>query len=185
MLDLHLGRFWTTGFLGTKQAWKRLVVTSIRAREERRWRNLVQKRERLRTYRLIKNELRFEQYLDHVDGADLRRLVQFRSGVNDLEVERGRRKGLLRAQRTCHVCGAVEDEVHVLCECGIYEDIRRRWKVDAGVTPEDQDQTVLKKFLDCGDDPRKSWRAAKYLNAILRRRAQTMAARTDVKQRNK
>ena len=78
----------------------------------------------------------------------------------------------------------VEDEAHVLCECGIYEDIRRKWKVDAGVTPEDQAQTALKKFLDCGDDPRKSWRAAKYLNAILRRRAQT-AARTDAKQRNK
>ena len=78
----------------------------------------------------------------------------------------------------------VEDEAHVLCECGIYGDIRRKWKVDAGVTPEDQAQTVLKKFLDCGDDPRKSWRAAKYLNAILRRRAQMMAARTDAK-RNK
>ena len=58
-------------------------------------------------------------------------------------------------------------------------------EVDAGVTPEDQAQTVLKKFLDCGDDPRKSWRAAKYLNAILRRRAQMIAARTDAKQRNK
>ena len=43
-----------------------------------------------------------------------------------------------------------------------------------------QDQTVLKKFLDCGDDPR-SWRAVKYLNAIFRRRAQTMATRADAK----
>ena len=48
--------------------------------------------------------------------------------MNDLEVEMGRRKGLVRAQRTCQVCGMVEDEAHVLCECGIYEDIRRKWK---------------------------------------------------------
>ena len=49
----------------------------------------------------------------------------------DLEVNRP--QGRERGCRTCRVCGdqqAVEDELHVLCECPAYEPIRDRYESD-------------------------------------------------------
>jgi hypothetical protein len=77
-------------------------------------------------------------------------LMRFRLGRWDLEVSRlargpGRRP---RAERICRVCstqGAVEDELHVLIECPVYEPLRRAVNV-----PADPDmREVMTKIDQC------------------------------------
>ena len=52
--------------------------------------------------------------------------AQFRSGILPLEIEVGRFRDLPLNERICKVCnsGAIEDEIHFLCECPIYSDER-------------------------------------------------------------
>ena len=53
--------------------------------------NCVSQRKRLRTYAKFKTEVKFENYLNTVKDFKIRRnLTQFRLGVHDLEIERGR-----------------------------------------------------------------------------------------------
>ena len=48
----------------------------------------------------------------------VRRWVKLRAGVEQLEVEMGRYKGIVRAHRICQACGeGVEDVQHVLDIC--------------------------------------------------------------------
>ena len=53
-------------------------------------------------------------------------MVEMRSGANDLELEVGRRKGVAVADRVCAECkGGVEDEMHLVLECPVYEQTRK------------------------------------------------------------
>ena len=73
---------------------------------------------RLRTYRLVKEQLRHEKYLDCTEGDKRKALIELRSGANDLEVDKGRREKKELKDRICEECrGAVEDEIHLLLEC--------------------------------------------------------------------
>ena len=58
---------------------------------EDEWAQKVKSKPRLRTYKLIKDKLEFEWYLEFVTGARKTALVEMRSGANDLEIEQGRR----------------------------------------------------------------------------------------------
>ena len=49
-----------------------------------------------------------------------------RSGANDLEIELGRRRRVGVAERICAECrGGVEDEMHLVLECPVYERTRQ------------------------------------------------------------
>ena len=52
--------------------------------------------------------------------------MRLRAGVERLEVEVGRFKGLVREERLCRCCsdGCVEDEEHFLVECVRWEGLR-------------------------------------------------------------
>ena len=90
--------------------------------------NCMNQRKKLRTYAKFKTEIKFENYLDTVNDFKIRRkLTQFRLGVLDLEIERGRygRKPLPIEERLCKLCldmkiQAVEDEIHFLLHCPYY-----------------------------------------------------------------
>ena len=94
----------------------------------------VSQRKKLRTYAKFKTEVKFENYLDIVNDFKIRRkLTQFRLGVHDLEIERGRygRKPFLVEERRCKLClgmriHAVEDEIHFLLHCPYYAKQRQR-----------------------------------------------------------
>ena len=58
-----------------------------------------------------------ELYISHI--------AKFRCGVAPLKIETGRYQSLNIEERTCFNClSKVEDEVHVLIECPLYQDIR-------------------------------------------------------------
>lgn len=71
-------------------------------------------------------------------------LMRFRLLCWDLEVNRP--QGRDRACRTCRICGdaqAVEDELHVLCECPAYESIRDRYESDLHFKERDMRSIML------------------------------------------
>ena len=106
--------------------WIAGVRADIGQREEDEWAQKVKSKPRLRTYKLIKDKLEFEWYLELVTGARKTALVEMRSGANDLEIEQGRRSKVEVKDRICGECKTgIEDEIHVVLECQAYEHIRQ------------------------------------------------------------
>src|SRR5690606_31264972 len=111
LADLGLERYWRLGYEGPREAWKHEVVNKIKEKAERGWRKAMEKKSRLTTYRLLKEKLLREKYLDVTWGKVRKRAVEFRCGVNQLEMEAGRSP---RDRRYCKLCwGETEDEAHV------------------------------------------------------------------------
>lgn len=85
---------------------------------------------KLRTYRLYKQDIQLESYVKLPLHRDHRRiLAMFRCGNLPLHIETGRfaRPIIPLKQRTCfHCVNSVEDEVHFFIECPFYDDIRRK-----------------------------------------------------------
>ena len=75
-----------------------------------------------------------EDYLQNDNPAHRHQMCRFRHGALQLRVSTGRwerseedgKKTLDRGKRICELCnaGKVEDEVHFVYECNIYEDLR-------------------------------------------------------------
>ena len=52
-------------------------------------------------------------------------MAKFHTGVAPLRIETGRYESLPEAERTCTFCkDSVEDELHVLFDCPLYNEIR-------------------------------------------------------------
>ena len=77
----------------------------------------------------MKTELKSELYLEHDNPLSRRLLTMLRGGTNRLRIETGRWKKIPVEQRTCQIClscDQVEDEVHFLLDCGVYNVVRER-----------------------------------------------------------
>ena len=96
---------------------------------------------KLRTYATFKSDICREQYLLSVSDCRKRSLMfKFRSGVAPLRIETGRYEMVRKPdstkhgkmhrpvhERICLCCGTgVEDEYHFVCECPLYDDIRKQ-----------------------------------------------------------
>ena len=81
---------------------------------------------KLRTYRLFKQNFNFEKYLLWGDYQKRKILTKFRISAHDLEIERGRYKGIKADQRFCELChNDVEDELHFLLICPLLNNTRK------------------------------------------------------------
>jgi len=111
----------------SRKAWDMLVRGAIHTRALDNWKKGVLSKPKLRTYRLFKKHLSYENYLD---DSDLRKftMVKLRSGTSNLEIEKGRWKKQKVEERLCQFCPQVEDEAHFLLECKEYTDIRNKFK---------------------------------------------------------
>jgi hypothetical protein len=81
----------------------------------------------LRTYNLIKENFMCESYLTGVINIKYRNaLCKLRTGSHTLEIERGRHMNpkLEREKRLCKLCEIIEDELHFLIECKLYDKDR-------------------------------------------------------------
>jgi hypothetical protein len=110
-----------------------------------------QGRNKLRTYRLFKQQFRTECYVKQVTNKSHRRaLALFRSGTARIRIETGRYEGgrhLPEEQRVCFICtDKVESESHVILECPLYEDLR--------VNLFNHAESVCNNFLDKSDNDR-------------------------------
>ena len=76
-------------YLDEKQ-WRGLVTSRTQAAEEKRWRDAMGRKSKLRTYRTVKDKLVFEPYLNFDSRRTRILLTRLRSGTNFLRIEKGR-----------------------------------------------------------------------------------------------
>lgn len=80
---------------------------------------------KLRTYRLYKKNFLPEFYCKIVLPYKHRSaFAKFRCGVAPLRIETGRYENVVLENRVCFNCNVVEDELHVLLHCPLYNKIR-------------------------------------------------------------
>jgi hypothetical protein len=82
---------------------------------------------KLRTYRLFKNELTEEAYLNlNIPRFQHSAYVKLRCGVLPLAIETSRYNRTPLQDRLCKLCNmqTVESETHFLIECPLYTDLR-------------------------------------------------------------
>ena len=80
----------------------------------------VESESKLHLFKNTKSTLNLSNYLSKIQNRDARSsFSKLRLGVLPLEIEKGRRNDLMRANRFCKICNRqqVEDEVHFLFEC--------------------------------------------------------------------
>ena len=81
---------------------------------------------RLRTYRLFKQNFNFEPYLNILNFKQRQALTKLRIGNHRLESELGRHKHIKAADRIYKICkDGVEDETHFLVKCKNFENTRK------------------------------------------------------------
>ena len=100
----------------------------------REWSNILHRengknghgRNKLRTYRVLKNVFETETYVQTIlSKAQRSALAKFRCGSAPLRLETGRYEGIPENDRMCPFCESdVENEVHCLLYCTVYDDIR-------------------------------------------------------------
>ena len=74
----------------------------------------------------LKTKLEPELYLGHENFRNRRLFTMLRCGTNSLRIETGRWKKEPFEKRVCDICLAsqVEDEMHFLLDCGVYDAAR-------------------------------------------------------------
>lgn len=119
----------------TSQQFTRLIKDCTTESLESEWQDSVNKSgnnkkhggNKLRTYATFKSQFQFEPYLAHVTNQQHRRILcQFRTSCHKLNIERGRYHNVRADDRICPYCqqNKVEDEMHFLMECSLYNDER-------------------------------------------------------------
>ena len=94
---------------------------------------------KLRTYKLFKRHVETEKYVTAKLSRYERSLIaKFRSGTLQLAIETGRFRNIEINDRLCISCNQnqVEDEIHFLCFCPFYHDLRQKLYSDLKIDPE-------------------------------------------------
>ena len=91
------------------------------------WRENVNNKPKLRTYEKIKNDFKTEKYiLLNLTRSERSYLAQLRFGNLPLRIETGRYYNENVDEKLCVLfnSGQVEDEIHFIFDCCIYNDLR-------------------------------------------------------------
>ena len=112
---------------------KRTVDKNIKNTFEKFWSDTLKdpKITRLQFYRKIKNNVKFESYLE-LPNYDIRKIIaKIRCSDHMLEIEKGRHRKIPREERVCKVCNdnEVETEDHFLTKCKLYDNIKTKHNI--------------------------------------------------------
>jgi hypothetical protein len=108
---------------------------------------------RLLFYRKIKTKFKMENYVNTASFEHRRAIAKIRCSDHVLEIEKGRHKGIPRAERICNLChnGQIENEEHFLLICDAYDSLRTKYNVRHFTVAEElldnTDQSTLGKYL--------------------------------------
>ena len=96
-------------------------------KDTHQWKLSVASKPKLRTYALLKIHLKTELYVSLlIPKCKRSNFCQFRSGILPLAIETGRYRNVPADERLCEICNLnlVEDEIHFLCFCPRYQELR-------------------------------------------------------------
>ena len=94
---------------------------------EKEWKQAVNCKPKLRSYKLFKISLQTEDYIKCRMSKQQRSLLaRFRCGILQLRIETDRFTNIKLENRICQLCeeNTVEDELHFLCQCTVYSEER-------------------------------------------------------------
>ena len=122
---------WKRDSIVGMEGWNARVEVAIAAREEREWKQRMKKKPMLRNYVKMKQELKYEEYLN-LKGSrrDKINMIELRGGMNTLRINTDRRDGIRVEDRWCRCCGEVEDEKHFMLECYEYRIEREKMMLE-------------------------------------------------------
>ncbi len=92
------------------------------------WKTNLYLKPKLRTYVLFKQNYCTENYVKYCMSHQQRYLIaQLRLGILPIHIETGRFRGTQLDGRICQLCDTqeVEDEIHFVCKCNLYNDLRK------------------------------------------------------------
>ena len=133
---LNLGNYFHNPNLISTEKFTLMCSNKLKQKLTEQWRNKISETSgkngqanKLRFYKLFKNSLTFEPYLNHINDFKLRKIItKFRCSDHTLEIERGRHRKLKVEDRVCKLCNSdVETEKHFLQDCPCYTTIRRQY----------------------------------------------------------
>ena len=127
---------------------------------------------KLRKYRLFKTRYETEQYCKIMPFRHKLAFAKFRTGVAPLRIETGRYEGIPEIERSCIFCEeSVEDEIHALLECPLYNEVRSELIQCAQIANVNSNSlTKLDKFVFLFNNPNMIRSCAKVCFLILQRR---------------
>ena len=125
--DMNLVNYWSNNTIIPLD----LAKIRVHERLERDWKHHCSTKDKLRTYRISKQEMTVASHLNCNMPKYQRSLIsQLRLGVLPLRIETGRFARLAEADRLCQVCSSnsVENEYHFLFECSEYTEYREEFE---------------------------------------------------------
>ena len=127
LFQLGFGFVWLNGGVGNEKRFVSVLKQRMKDCYMQDWNAENKRSDRYNWYSLFKTQLGLEKYLNSLDIKKFRdALIRFRLGINDLPVNR--RFGQLQDQNClCPFCQTQEDEVHFLCHCTAYCDLRKKY----------------------------------------------------------
>ena len=129
LLICDLVQWWEDNSCGnlSRRECKKMLISILFRLEREKWQKEIEKKPKLRLYRLFKQEYAPEPYVTVVTSRAHRSLLaKLRGGSAMLEIETGRYTGLPAEQRLCKLCKSdVGDEAHFILTCPALQDSRR------------------------------------------------------------
>ena len=106
---------------------KETIKTRIKDQFTQLWTSEVFNSPKSITYRVFKEKLEFEEYLDLLDKKERNIICKFRTSNHKLPIETGRWFGIERNMRKCHLCDQNElgDEFHYIFQCPVLRQSRK------------------------------------------------------------
>lgn len=127
--SLGLSNIWISqSFLNTK--WLASAVKlKLHDQAKQEWTQSLSSSSKCTTYKLFKNEVVFEKYLDELPTSLAIIMAKFRCSSHRLPIEVGRFYNIPRHQRFCSKCtqNTVGDEFHFLFQCQFLKDLRQKY----------------------------------------------------------
>ena len=129
---------------------------------------------KLRLYRQHKDCISTEQYIEQNMSRKYRQmLAKLRSGSLPIRVETGRYDNTPLEDRICNCCSAnqIEDEVHILLQCDLYNDLRYKLlKHMLFLNDAFNTLSPLDKFISIMKTKSAQYMLAKYIFDMFKRR---------------